>query len=77
MTENMTKVILTKKRKTFKDIIFSFLPFSIGDTRVILVFAADICRILVFAADICGILIYTKHFNPHTLLRGPCGPQTD
>ncbi len=41
-----------------QDIIFSFLPFSKGDTRVILVFAADICGILVFAADICGILMY-------------------
>ena len=29
-----------------EDIIFSFLPFSKGDTRVILVFAADICGIL-------------------------------
>ena len=41
-----------------QDIIFSFLPFSKGDTRVILVFATDICGILVFAADNCGILMY-------------------
>ncbi len=41
-----------------EDIIFSFLPFSKGDTRVILVYATDICGILVYAADICGILMF-------------------
>ncbi len=32
-----------------KDIIFSFLPFSKGDTRVVFMFAADLYGILMYA----------------------------
>ncbi len=53
-----------------EDIIFSFLPFSKGDTRVILVFAADICGILMYAADICGILIQLGHTEYATNIWG-------
>ncbi len=43
-----------------KEIIFWFLPFSKEDTRVIHVYATNICGILVFATDICGILSMTR-----------------
>ncbi len=56
MSAYIRHVCTTESHK--EDIIFSFLPFSKGDTRVILVFAANVCGILVFTADICGILKY-------------------
>ena len=45
----------------YTDIISSFLPFSKGDTRVILVFAADICGILMYAPVEISVAYVSKH----------------
>ncbi len=65
-----------------KDILISLLPFSQGDTRVILVYAKDICGILVFAPDrhteyatnICGIHEYSTNIcGKHKFATNICG----